>query len=71
MLTRLDAAPFWEAHSGSCNLSSAMRDCTWDVMTFEYNTSWDFNVAAHRKEFLQLRDQVCSDFIWYSPKCTA
>ena len=61
---------FWEVYSGSGNLSSVMRDCDWDVMTFDYNTGWDFDVAAHRKEFLQLQDQVCPDFIWYSPKCT-
>ena len=61
---------FWEVYSGSGNLSSVMRDCGWDVMTFDYNTGWDFDVAAHRKEFLQLQDQVCPDFIWFSPKCT-
>ena len=61
---------FWEVYSGSGNLSSVMRDCGWDVMTFDYNTGWDFDVAAHRKEFLQLQDQVCPDFIWHSPKCT-
>ena len=47
-----------------------MKFYGWEVLSFDYNTGWDFDIAAHRREFLELQDRVCPDFIWYSPKCT-
>eukprot|EP00435_Cladocopium_sp_Y103_P067059 s369_g29.t1 len=61
---------FWEVYSGSANLSETMKIYGWDTVSFDYNTGWDFDLAAHRREFLELQDKVCPDFIWYSPKCT-
>eukprot|EP00435_Cladocopium_sp_Y103_P007119 s2224_g2.t1 len=61
---------FWEVYSGSANLSTAMKAHGWDTVSFDYNTGWDFDIARHRREFLELQDQVCPDFVWYSPKCT-
>ena len=61
---------FWEVYSGSANLSETMKYYGWEVLSFDYNTGWDFDIAAHRREFLDLQDRVCPDFIWYSPKCT-
>ena len=61
---------FWEVYSGSANLSATMESYGWDVVSFDYLTGWDFDLAAHRREFLDLQDKVCPDFIWFSPKCT-
>eukprot|EP00435_Cladocopium_sp_Y103_P032566 s1782_g8.t1 len=61
---------FWEVYSGSANLSETMKVYGWDTVSFDYNTGWDFDLPAHRREFLDPQDKVCPDFIWYSPKCT-
>ena len=61
---------FWEAYSGSAYLSAVMEPQGWEVANFDYNSGWDFDIAQHRREFLELQDKTCPDFIWYSPKCT-
>ena len=61
---------FWEVYSGSANLSAVMESQGWEVANFDYNSGWDFDIAQHRREFLELQDKTCPDFIWYSPKCT-
>ena len=70
MLTKKERRIFWEVYSGSANLSATMESYGWDVVSFDYLTGWDFDLAAHRREFLDLQDKVCPDFIWFSPKCT-
>ena len=47
-----------------------MESQGWEVANFDYNSGWDFDIAQHRREFLELQDKTCPDFIWYSPECT-
>ena len=54
----------------SANLSTAMANAGWETMSFDYNTGWDFTQASHRREFLQLLDATCSEFVWMAPPCT-
>ena len=61
---------FWEVYSGSANLSTAMAQAGWEIMSFDYNTGWDFTIGSHRREFLQLLDATCPEFVWMAPPCT-
>ena len=61
---------FWEVYSGSANLTEAMKAQGWETTSFDYETGWDFDLAHHRREFLQLQDAICPDFVWLSPRCT-
>ena len=61
---------FWEVYSGSGNLSDVMQTEGWEVQTFDINNGWDFENSAHRREFLQMLDLVCPEFVWFAPPCT-
>ena len=54
----------------SANLSTAMAQAGWEIMSFDYNTGWDFTIGSHRREFLQLLDATCPEFVWMAPPCT-
>ena len=60
---------FWEVYSGHGELSREMRRRGYNVLSFDYNTGWDFDLADHRRAFFELLDQVCPDFIWLAPDC--
>ena len=62
---------FWEVYSGSGNLAATMAAEGWEVMCFDLHHGWNFELAAHRREFLQLQQQVCPEFVWLAPPCTA
>ena len=61
---------FWEVYSGSANLSHVMAEAGWEVMSFDYNTGWDFTRTDHRRDFLNLLDATCPEFVWLAPPCT-
>jgi len=62
---------FWEVSSGSGNLATTMEAEGWEVMCFDLQHGWNFELALHRREFLQLQEQVCPEFVWLAPPCTA
>eukprot|EP00435_Cladocopium_sp_Y103_P020900 s3002_g5.t1 len=61
---------FWEVYSGSGNLAATMAAEGWEVMCFDIKNGWNFELAQHRREFLQLQQQVCPKFVWLAPPCT-
>eukprot|EP00435_Cladocopium_sp_Y103_P060521 s2481_g22.t1 len=61
---------FWEVFSGSANLSKTMEDAGWLVQCFDLDTGWNFEIASHRREFLEWLDVSCPDFVWFAPPCT-
>ena len=61
---------FWEVYSGSAGLATAMAEFGWTVRTFDKNNGWDFEIASHRRRFLELQDEECPDAAWWAPPCT-
>ena len=51
-------------YSGSANLSAVMAKAGWEVMSFDYNTGWDFTRADHRRDLLKLLAPPCT--VWSS-----
>ena len=62
---------FWEVYCGSGNLSQVMMSHGWEVKMFDIHSGWDFEKSDHRRQFLQMLEKACPDFVWLSPPCTA
>ena len=58
---------FWEVYSGSGNLATTIEAEGWEVMCCDLQHGWNFELALHRREFLQLQEQVCPEFVWLAP----
>ena len=59
----------WEVYSGDALLACTFKKRGWRVMTFDLLNGWDFEKTKTRREFLELLDKVCPEFIWLAPPC--
>ena len=59
----------WEVYSGDALLACTFKKRGWRVMTCDLLNGWDFEKTKTRREFLELLDKVCPEFIWLAPPC--
>ena len=60
----------WEVYSGTGLLGEMAELMGAEVMRFGLHNGWDFTKSSHRRQLLQMADELEPDEIYMSPKCT-
>ena len=60
----------WEVYSGTGLLGETAELMGAEVMRFGLHNGWDFTKSSHRRQLLQMADELEPDEIYMSPKCT-
>ena len=60
----------WEVYNGTGLLGEMAELMRAEVMRLGLHNGWDFTKSSHRRQLLQMADELEPDEIYMSPKCT-